>query len=78
MVQIIGVKELYKNLNTISERSLRGEAFIVVKRSKPLFQLLPYKEVDKKQYTSSDLKKIQFKGPKNLSQKIDAILYGNS
>lgn len=76
MDEIIGVKQLYKNLKGITRRVQRGESFIVVKRSKPVFRVIPYQEERPKKYTLKDLEKLQFKsGDKDLSQKIDEIVY---
>jgi prevent-host-death family protein len=41
MATIIGLKELRENTEAVAERSKRGETFIVVKRSKPIFRLVP-------------------------------------
>lgn len=87
MPEIIGVKELYKNLNKIYKRTAKGESFIVVKRSKPVFRVVPYKidikqkwERKNKKYTLKDLEKLQFStlkgGHTNLSERIDEIVYG--
>lgn len=38
---IIGLKELRQNATEIAERAQRGESFVVVKRSKPMFKLSP-------------------------------------
>ncbi|MEA2088911.1 MAG: hypothetical protein U9O55_03680 [Patescibacteria group bacterium] len=77
--KIIGVKQLYRNLKTISEETLNGHSFIVVKNSKPVFRIEPISKSDnKKKYTLDDFKKIQFKSKyKNLSKNIDKILYNN-
>lgn len=79
MPEIIGVKQLYKNLNKISQRAAMGESFIVVKRSKPMFRVVPYRKGKNKKYTLKDLKKVQFKKLKNgkekLSPNIDKIVY---
>ncbi|NCF75150.1 MAG: hypothetical protein GWO87_01530 [Xanthomonadaceae bacterium] len=76
--KIIGVKQLYKNLKTISEETLRGHSFIVVKNSKPVFRIEPINNENdnKKKYTLADFKKLQFKSKyKNLSKDIDKIVY---
>ena len=76
MPEIIGVKQLYKNLKGITRRVQKGESFIVVKRSKPVFRLVPYRPAKPKKYALKDLAKLQFKtGDKKLSQKIDEIVY---
>lgn len=38
---IIGLKELRQNATQIAERAANGERFTVVKRSKPMFDIVP-------------------------------------
>lgn len=38
---IIGLKELSQNAGKIAERVAKGERFTVVKRSKPVFSIVP-------------------------------------
>lgn len=38
---IIGIKELRQNATQIAERAQKGESFTVVKRSKPVFNIVP-------------------------------------
>jgi prevent-host-death family protein len=38
---IIGLKELRQNVTKIAERAQKGEKFTVVKRSKPVFTIIP-------------------------------------
>lgn len=38
---IIGLKELRQNATQIAERTQKGEHFTVVKRSKPVFDIVP-------------------------------------
>jgi len=74
--QIIGVKQLHKNLKQISEAAMSGESFLIVRNSKPVFRIEPVKKIMKKKYSLDDFKKIQFKsGDKNLSKNIDKIVY---
>ncbi|MFQ6049728.1 MAG: type II toxin-antitoxin system Phd/YefM family antitoxin [Candidatus Paceibacterales bacterium] len=76
MPEIIGVKQLYKNLKKISKRVAKGESFIVVKRSKPVFKVIPYRKEKAKQYTLKDLEQLQFKSKdKRLSKKINNLVY---
>ena len=78
--QIIGVKQLHKELKKISAKTLRGHSFIVVRNSKPVFRIEPInqKSLKEKKYTIDDLWKIRFKKrDKNLSRNIDKILYHN-
>lgn len=41
---IIGLKELRQNATEIAERAQKGERFTVVKRSKPVFTIIPPQE----------------------------------
>lgn len=41
---IIGLKELRQNATEIAERAQNGETFIVVKRSQPMFKLIPFEQ----------------------------------
>jgi prevent-host-death family protein len=41
MATIIGLKELRENTEAVAARVAKGESFVVVKRSKPVFQLTP-------------------------------------
>jgi antitoxin (DNA-binding transcriptional repressor) of toxin-antitoxin stability system len=38
---IIGLKELREQTESVAERISHGETFMVVKRSKPIFRLMP-------------------------------------
>jgi prevent-host-death family protein len=42
--KIVGVKELRQNLQKYISRVGRGESFIVVKRSRPVFKMTPTEE----------------------------------
>ena len=73
---IIGIKELIKNLKNIYEQINNGNEFIVVKNSKPAFKIVPIEENRIKKYNLNDFKKIKIKiKNKKLSQDIDKILY---
>lgn len=41
MATIIGLKKLRDNAEAVPERASRGESFVVVKRSKPIFRFVP-------------------------------------
>jgi antitoxin (DNA-binding transcriptional repressor) of toxin-antitoxin stability system len=41
MATIIGLKELRENTEAVAARVAKGESFVVVKRSKPIFELRP-------------------------------------
>lgn len=76
--QIIGIKQLYRQLKQISQAALGGKSFLVVRNSKPVFMIEPIKEARQKKYTLEDFKKMQFRSKdKNLSKHIDKILYGD-
>ncbi|MBM3255902.1 MAG: hypothetical protein FJZ04_00300 [Candidatus Moranbacteria bacterium] len=75
--QIIGIKKLHKDLRRISCEALAGSSFIVVRSSKPVFRIEPIGNLVKPRYTFRDLEKIKFKSKdRNLSKKIDKIVYG--
>ena len=46
MNSIVGVKELRENLSAYTDQSRRGKSFIVVRRSKPIFRMVPIDEDD--------------------------------
>jgi antitoxin (DNA-binding transcriptional repressor) of toxin-antitoxin stability system len=75
--KIIGIKELHKNLKNVSEATLRGERFVVIKNSKPVFQIIPLEDDDElPKHSLTDLKNLQFNSrEKNLSKNIDKVLY---
>lgn len=76
MEQIIGIKQLYTQLKQISQETVKGNSFIVVRNSKPVFRIEPISNVKENKYNFSDLKGLQFKcSDKNLSKKIDKIMY---
>ncbi len=77
MATIIGIKKLHQDLTKISLAASRGESFIVVKHAKPVFRIEPAYASLKKKYTLQDFKKIRFKSKdRNLSKKVDRIVYG--
>lgn len=44
MTTIIGLKELRNSTEEVADRVAKGETFVVVKRSKPVFRLMPVPE----------------------------------
>jgi len=75
--QIIWVKQLYKELKKISEATLRGQSFVVVKNSKPVFRIEPIEKTTPRKYSLQDFKKLQFKtNDRDLSRLVDKITYG--
>ncbi|MBI3335789.1 MAG: hypothetical protein HY001_04825 [Candidatus Portnoybacteria bacterium] len=78
-LQIIGVKQLHRQLKQISQAAVQGQSFLVVKNSKPVFRIEPVEYSAEKKYSLEDFKKLQFEmryKDKNLSKKVDAIVYG--
>lgn len=45
MENIIGLKELRQNMPFFAQKVQKGQSFIVVKQSKPLFKITPLDEV---------------------------------
>lgn len=77
--QIIGIKQVYTGLKEITEQARRGRSFLVVKNSQPAFRIEPPDEQvsPRKKYTLKDFKRLEFSsGERNLSQRIDEIVYG--
>ena len=73
----INMREFLRNTKKIKEAVSAGEEFHVYDRSKLAFVVtLPRITTNKKKYTFADLEKFRFKGSKNSSQDIDAIVYG--
>ena len=75
--KIIGIKQLHKQLKQVSEQTVLGESFIVVKNSMPVFRIEPINNRNaNKKYTLSDFKKIQFKSKhKDLSKNVDKVVH---
>lgn len=74
---IIGIKQLHTQLKQITQAVAEGEFFIVVKNSQPVFRIEPLEPTVTKKYSLHDFKKLQVKGKdKNLSAKIDEVVYG--
>lgn len=46
MKNIISVKDLRLNLQKYADKAQKGKSFLVVKRSRPIFQIMPIDEVD--------------------------------
>ena len=47
MENIIGLKELRQNMPHYAQKVQKGQSFIVVKQSKPLFRITPLIDLDK-------------------------------
>lgn len=78
-IKTIGIRELSRDLKTITWQVINGQSFVVMKNSEPVFKIEPVDEQQAKLYTLKDLKKLQFRsGQGDLSQNIDKILYGSN
>ena len=75
---IIGIKELQNSLKKVADAAGRGEAFTVVRGSKPVFRIEPLLRLGGtgKETLLEFLHKNKFAGAKNLSRRIDDIAYG--
>ncbi|MBI4272312.1 hypothetical protein HY621_00460 [Candidatus Uhrbacteria bacterium] len=58
MKNIVGLKELRENMDTYASRVRRGESFVVVRKSKPLFSINPV-EIEEMWETIIDFSKIK-------------------
>ena len=58
-IQILGLKELRENMQKYASRVEKGESFIVVKKSKPLFKISSLDEDDGLWETVIDFTKIR-------------------
>lgn len=67
---IIGIRELHKRLKEVSKDALSGRSFIVVKNTRPVFRIEPYKE-KKKKYSLEHFEK------ENLSRGFDDKIIKN-
>jgi prevent-host-death family protein len=61
-IQILGLKELRENMQKYASRVEKGESFIVVKKSKPLFKISSVDEDDGLRETVVDFTKINKNG----------------
>jgi len=75
--KIIGVRELVRSTKAVSRETRRGVSFIVMRNTKPLFRIEPIAKQRTGKYTLKDLLSIRFKsGEKDLSKRVDEIVYG--
>ena len=78
MSTIIGIKQLQRSLKKVADAAGRGETFTVVRDSKPVFRIEPILGRHGATKTFADFALAsRFKGPRNLSRRIDDILYGS-
>ncbi len=77
MSTIIGIKELQRSLKKVADAAGRGETFTVVRDSKPVFRIEPIAGRKTGKYRLKDLLSIRFNsGEKDLSKRVDEIVYG--
>ena len=77
--QTIGIKQLYRELEQISEAALKGKSFTVVRNSKPVFKIEPIEKANdfSGRLTMQRIAQLNLKGgPKDLSANMDHYLYG--
>jgi antitoxin (DNA-binding transcriptional repressor) of toxin-antitoxin stability system len=73
---MIGVKHLQTKFAAVARAAQRGQSFLVMKHTTPLFRIEPVEKRQEPRYTIDDLKAIRFTSrDRNLSKKIDAYLY---
>lgn len=73
----ISVRALYRELPRIAGAVAKGQRFVVTKYGKLIFTLGPIQTEKGARYTLKDFEALQWTGgPKNLSQQIDDVAYG--
>ena len=60
-INILGLRELRENMQKYTSRVEKGESFVVVKKSKPVFKLVP-PELEEEWETVADFTKINKNG----------------
>jgi antitoxin (DNA-binding transcriptional repressor) of toxin-antitoxin stability system len=75
---IIGIKELQNNLKRVADAALKGASFTVVRDSKPVFRIEPVIPSNRTGSLKDFLASATFSGEKNLSSRVDEIVYGNT
>jgi len=78
MDTILGIKELQVNLKRVADAAQKGQSFTVVRGSKPVFRIEPIVEVKRTGTLEDFLQKGLFFGEKDLSVKVDEVVYGDS
>lgn len=58
---IVGLKELRGNIDTYASKVKRGDSFIIVRKSKPLFKIVPI-DLENQWETIADFTKINKNG----------------
>lgn len=72
------MKELQHNLSKVAHEASAGRSFVVLKHARPVFRIEPPAQQKGNGHTLEDLYDIRFKTTdRNLSKKIDRIVYGS-
>ena len=74
---IVGLKELRNNMDTYAKQVAKGKSFIIVKQSKPIFQLTPIVPEEESWETVIDFTKIQ-KGGVLVEDIVSALAHGRN
>jgi len=75
--KIIGIRELTRNTKDVYRDTRRGISFVVMRNTEPLFRIEPIGAHRKGKHTLADLLSIRFRsGDKDLSKKVDTVVYG--
>lgn len=72
----VSVRTLYRELSRIADSVAKGQRFAVTRHSKPIFTVGPVRRTRGARYSLNDLASLQWKGPKDLSQRVDETVYG--
>ncbi|MDP2630695.1 MAG: hypothetical protein Q8P56_04775 [Candidatus Uhrbacteria bacterium] len=73
---LIGVKHLQTRFKDVARAAQKGQSFLVMKHTTPLFRIEPVSKKKDAKYTIDDLMSLRFKShDPNLSKKIDEYMY---
>ena len=81
MQKFISTKSLYTNFKKISDEVQKGTTFIVLKHSRPAYQITPLstENFEEKKYTLKDIDQFTFQGKnkkeKNLATNFKKYIY---
>lgn len=74
--QTMNIRDLTRNMKKITSAVEGGASFTVLRNAKPVFRIEPIVDAKVVTFTLADLKRAQFKGPKDMSTQIDKVAYG--
>ena len=75
MQKIVGLKEFRIHVDTYSKRVRAGESFLILKRSEPLFRIVPITDTENDWEEVIDFTKLK-KGGIELSALLKRLWYG--